>query len=317
MEFHGLINRIIKQLGCPLPREKAHDLMWPSTRFIEDFPHSPENATPAAVLILLYAEYEKIHFFLTERSQNVAKHKGQISLPGGVREAGEIPTWGTETYPISHGSWEERWKFSFMGNRRVRYTVNTENGIIDLDSSTLLDTSIYYFVAGVYNGSHMKLYINGQLEQTSALTGNINQTGLDLTISQQKPAVTNYNYRGELDDIRIYSIAVTDSTIASLYYTELSAPVQNLLPGGFHLADNYPNPFNPVTTIEFSLPGPAHVKLSILNLLGQTVAVPVNTNYPGGDHNVRWDAGDFPSGVYFYRIYTSEFSDIKKCLIIK
>lgn len=89
MDFQTLIKRIIIQLGCPLPGEKAHALMWPSTRFIEDFPHVPENATPAAVLILLYPEHNKIHFFLTERSQNVAKHKGQISLPGGVREAGE------------------------------------------------------------------------------------------------------------------------------------------------------------------------------------------------------------------------------------
>jgi len=89
MEFQTLIKKLKSQLLKQLPGETAHSLMWPSSRYMEEFPHSLENAVPAAVLILLYPENGKIYFYLTERSYKVDKHKGQISLPGGVQEKGE------------------------------------------------------------------------------------------------------------------------------------------------------------------------------------------------------------------------------------
>ncbi|MCH7764387.1 MAG: T9SS type A sorting domain-containing protein, partial [Candidatus Marinimicrobia bacterium] len=229
----------------------------------------------------------------------------------------EIPAAG-ETYPLSHGSWEERWKFSFMSNRRLRWTVNAQNGTGDLDSDTQLDTSHYYFVAGVYDGAHLKLFINGQHETTKTLTGGIKQTGLDITIGQSKPGVTAYNFNGIIDDVRLYSIALSDSAIAALYQQELVVDYDDpTLPSIFTLRTNYPNPFNPVTTIEFELPIPTHVTLTIVNLLGKKVAVLVDDHHSPGLHRVNWNARNFASGIYFYRLQTKEFSAIKKCLVVK
>lgn len=89
MDIQQLADRLEERLLAPLPGEETHKLMWPSTRHVEPFPHTPEEAIPAAVLILLFSTKGKIRFFLTERTHEVEYHKGQISLPGGIWEEGE------------------------------------------------------------------------------------------------------------------------------------------------------------------------------------------------------------------------------------
>ncbi len=74
------------------------------------------------------------------------------------------------------------------------------------------------------------------------------------------------------------------------------------LPGGFLLAQNYPNPFNPETAISYQLSAVSRVKLTVLDLLGRTVAVLVDETLPAGRHRAKWNAGGQPSGVYFLRL---------------
>jgi acyl-CoA thioesterase-1 len=88
-------------------------------------------------------------------------------------------------------------------------------------------------------------------------------------------------------------------------------------PGRFALHQNYPNPFNPITTIEFSLPVRSDVHLVLVNMLGQVVKVIADGNYTAGHHRVRLDASDLATGVYFYRLETSGFVDVKKLSLIK
>lgn len=79
---------------------------------------------------------------------------------------------------------------------------------------------------------------------------------------------------------------------------------------------NYPNPFNASTTIEFTLPEEAEVELSVYNILGQKVATLCDGRKPAGKYVVTWNAGDYPSGVYFARLETKEYSkDIKMVLL--
>jgi hypothetical protein len=70
----------------------------------------------------------------------------------------------------------------------------------------------------------------------------------------------------------------------------------------FQLSQNYPNPFNPSTVISYSLPEEAKVKIEIYNLLGQKVAALVDAVEVAGNHSVTWDAHNFSSGIYYYRI---------------
>jgi hypothetical protein len=102
-----------------------------------------------------------------------------------------------------------------------------------------------------------------------------------------------------------------------------------VIPDKFALYQNYPNPFNPVTKIKFSLPLPSpavgginsggvqEVRLVVYDVLGSVVATLVNGPLSPGEYEVEWDATSFPSGVYFYKLITNEFSDTKKMLLIK
>jgi hypothetical protein len=85
----------------------------------------------------------------------------------------------------------------------------------------------------------------------------------------------------------------------------------------YKLENNYPNPFNPTTTIEYSIANAGHVELYIYNTLGQRVATLVNENISAGHHQVTFDATGFASGVYFYKMVTADFSQVKKMLLVK
>jgi hypothetical protein len=88
-------------------------------------------------------------------------------------------------------------------------------------------------------------------------------------------------------------------------------------PSEFQLYQNYPNPFNPSTRIQFSLPRSAFVTLAVYDLLGQEVATLVNREVGPGIYEVTWNASRRASGVYFYRLQTSSFTETKKLILLR
>ncbi|MDI6767078.1 MAG: T9SS type A sorting domain-containing protein [Bacteroidota bacterium] len=102
----------------------------------------------------------------------------------------------------------------------------------------------------------------------------------------------------------------------------LSQPLVSALPKTFSLEQNYPNPFNPVTRFDYSLPEDAHVTLKIYNVLGEVVATVVDDFEEAGYKSIEFDAGNIPSGLYFYRLQAIGltgvvFTDVEKMIIIK
>jgi len=88
-------------------------------------------------------------------------------------------------------------------------------------------------------------------------------------------------------------------------------------PAKFELQQNYPNPFNPTTAIGYRLSAVNDVELSVYSLLGQKVATLVSKRQNAGHHQVEWDASEFSSGVYYYRIETGEFRAVKKMILLR
>lgn len=80
---------------------------------------------------------------------------------------------------------------------------------------------------------------------------------------------------------------------------------------------NKPNPFNPVTTIEYTIPTDEQVKISVYDALGRSVGVLVDEYVTAGTHNVVFDAKGLPSGIYFYRMETPQYSTMKKMVVSK
>ena len=89
------------------------------------------------------------------------------------------------------------------------------------------------------------------------------------------------------------------------------------IPVKYNLYQNYPNPFNPTTNIRFDLHKSSHAKLIVYDILGKEVATLVNEKFSAGSYEVNWNGSNYPSGVYFYRLETDDFVDVKKMLLVK
>ena len=117
--------------------------------------------------------------------------------------------------------------------------------------------------------------------------------------------------------VTAYTYAVTDANGAT---TSLALQT---LPATFALADNFPNPFNPATTIQYALPQAADVELTVYNVVGQPVRTLVAEHQSAGRYAVEWEATNdsghsLSSGIYFYRLQAgSEFREVKKMLLLK
>ena len=93
--------------------------------------------------------------------------------------------------------------------------------------------------------------------------------------------------------------------------------VSGSTPDGYRLGQNYPNPFNPTTSIRFNITKPGAVKLKVYDILGNEVASLVDSKLSSGAYSVDFDGAGLSSGVYFYRLETESFSDVKKMTLIK
>jgi len=89
------------------------------------------------------------------------------------------------------------------------------------------------------------------------------------------------------------------------------------IPTIFNLAQNFPNPFNPTTSIQFGLPAPGHVTLKIYNVIGQEVATLADEDLSEGTYSRVWNASGMPSGVYIYRLTAGSFTETKKLQLLK
>ncbi|MGB2869094.1 MAG: T9SS type A sorting domain-containing protein [Bacteroidota bacterium] len=89
------------------------------------------------------------------------------------------------------------------------------------------------------------------------------------------------------------------------------------IPCSYTLYQNFPNPFNPATTIAFDLPHPTQVSLRLYNTLGEEIRTLADREFAAGEHTVTADLSDLPSGVYLYRIVAGTFRDTKRMVLVK
>ncbi len=98
--------------------------------------------------------------------------------------------------------------------------------------------------------------------------------------------------------------------------TDINEP-QSYLPSSISLYQNYPNPFNVSTTITFTMNQDCHLKLCIYDVLGREVYTLVDENQIAGYHNIVFDASTLPSGIYFYKLITDDYSETRQMILVK
>jgi photosystem II stability/assembly factor-like uncharacterized protein len=100
--------------------------------------------------------------------------------------------------------------------------------------------------------------------------------------------------------------------------------ISEIIPAKYSLSQNYPNPFNPSTNIKYQITRHSgsstdnkYVTLKVFDILGKEIVTIVNEKQSPGIYEVNWDASQYPSGVYFYRLVTDGFTDTKKMILLK
>lgn len=123
-----------------------------------------------------------------------------------------------------------------------------------------------------------------------------------------------YYFRGVTED----SIG-TNYGMQQYFKTSGSTDIQyeQMLPTEFLLSQNHPNPFNPTTNFEYTLPSAVHVTLRVFNMLGQEVTTLVDKFQEAGYRSVTFNASLLPSGVYYYRIWVGTYTNTKKMILVK
>jgi parallel beta-helix repeat protein len=94
-------------------------------------------------------------------------------------------------------------------------------------------------------------------------------------------------------------------------------PADKTVPSKFALLQNHPNPFNPITTIEFTIPQAGFITMKVYNLLGEEVATLLSASLLSGSYKYEWDATGMASGVYFYKLEGGKFTECRKMLLLR
>ncbi len=157
----------------------------------------------------------------------------------------------------------------------------------------------------------------------------IKYSGTISSIHEARIDITKYTNRSSLVKIRFRLTSDASTHLDGWYVDDIvvtgytsggqnpNTVLQNSSPDRFSLSQNYPNPFNPSTTINFSIPKQSNVSLKVYDVLGRLVKEIINGVLESGSHSVVFNAENFASGIYYYRLESSGNVDVKKMLMIK
>jgi len=265
------------------------------------------------------------------KGNNVINYKR--STDGGVSWSPEIPiTNSISNHPsasISGSLVHLTWEDFRNGNNEIYYTRSTNEGISwEADSRLTNDPALSLLPNITVSGIAVHVVWidrrdgNSEIYHKHSSDGGINW-GADTRLTNDPANST------------LPSTAISGTLVHSvwqdyrdgnyeIYYKRNPTgnpfginPINTDIPTIFKLNQNYPNPFNPITKIRFQIPKSGVVNLEIYDALGRNISTLVNENLKPGVYEAEWNANNQPSGIYFYRIMTPDFSDVKKMVLIK
>jgi hypothetical protein len=173
------------------------------------------------------------------------------------------------------------------------FTDGDNNGI----ESVILDGSGSYGLIGSYEWTENGTVISSAQKDTISMA--IGTHTVILTVT---------------DDSGLFD---RDTLIVKIDNYNTVSDATGTIPVAYSLQQNYPNPFNPVTTFSYSLPEKSYVGISIFSINGELIQTLIKRVQDAGNYTIHWNASEFPSGVYLYRIMANNFTEIKRCILMK
>lgn len=165
----------------------------------------------------------------------------------------------------------------------------------------------YWLTPGTYVIGRIRF---NRIDTTGCITLNMRTTVSGFSVVQD--SITQWLSPADFDTLATSPAGcIRMDYLTGLNNTELEMPTV------FRLYDNYPNPFNPTTTIKYDVPRNSFVKIVIYDILGKLVSTPVNEQKSAGRYDFNWNASNYASGTYFYKMETESYTDIKKMVLVK
>ncbi len=203
----------------------------------------------------------------------------------------------------------------------LKLAVPSSEGEIKAEVSGI-PNSTWVHIAGVISADTVKLYINGLLKKT-AIGTQASEDGeyFGLGSGFNSPWAS---FNGKMDDVILWNTPLTSDEIQNVFdkKTDIEETKENeILPTEFSIG-NYPNPFNPTTTISYNLPNSGDVKVQIYDVMGRLISELVNSKQSAGHYNVVWNGKNrqgskVASGMYICQINHSNKTKTSKMLLLK
>ncbi|MCX6165876.1 MAG: T9SS type A sorting domain-containing protein [Ignavibacteriae bacterium] len=194
------------------------------------------------------------------------------------------------------------------------------------------NTHMKNFSRNIFVPLHVDMVFNGHSHfyQHNLVSGLhhmiIGSAGAELQI----PRDTTYTVKSVMDyNFGVIDVTLNDFTV--LVYNNLNVLLDSVrlhksvgikqisseVPSGYSLNQNYPNPFNPSTNIRYQILNSKFITLKIYDILGKEIVTLINEKQLPGVYEVKWDASNYPSGLYLYRLQAVDFTDTKKLILLK
>jgi hypothetical protein len=207
---------------------------------------------------------------------------------------------------------------NLTGQYKISYVLTENNIMYNQSNNFVCDTGGSFYI----HKWIVRNMVNG------AVGENVNSGAWNQNQTITKTLTTTLDAGWVADNCELNVLLYKDSTalnLSSVQQTLLQSVTQplgvsigsNKILKDYLLSQNYPNPFNPTTNIKFTLPKDGNVSLKIYDMLGNEIAVYVNGFVQAGTYNAEIDGTNWSSGVYFYKLTTSEFTDTKKMTLVK
>ena len=222
-----------------------------------------------------------------------------------------------EQHPVSHGSWQNRYKVS-IGDQTLRFTVNTVDGIRDLDSKRVPSAGQWYHLAVVYDGADMEIWLDGKLDAFTSHSGLINTTSYDLVFGQNLPGDNHYNFKGKLDAVSIFDYGLSPAQIKDHMENSIHVGVHEKVSSAGKRCQVYPNPVTgSFIQIELTSMTQEGISFSLSDLSGKQVLESKFFNGETGRSTFRLPIEALKNGIYLLSVTGEDWTAVELIMVLR